>query len=80
MRDTHEEIVAFEVEELDTIAIHCLKNSPCVADVQTRAVNATAIDNIHTIIYTRSHSLRELLQLDHFNKGKAIHVDRIINK
>jgi len=42
IRDINEKIVAPEVklEELDKIAISCLKNSsPCDKDIQTRAIN-----------------------------------------
>jgi len=56
-RDTDERIVApeIELEELDKIATSRLKNSsPCDKDIQTRAVNIMAIDNIQN---TRSPSL-----------------------
>jgi len=79
-RDIDERIIALEIklEELDKIATNRLKNSNfCDKDVQTRVVNVIVTDNIQS---TRSHSLWELLRLDHLNKDEAIHVDRIINK
>jgi len=67
-----------ELEELDKIATSHLKNSSlCNKDVQMRALNIIATNNIQT---TRSCFLRELLRLDYLNKKEAIRVDRIINK